>query len=617
MNKITFPLKARMQGAAVADLQDALQLLLERRVLLRDDEGARREQSALLQRERAAQTYGPATAKLVSIFQEERRLGGGGAVDEPTARALNALIDELITPVQPPPVQPGTPATQRRIEGHIVLQHGLPAEQLKLRLYRLDFGGKATLLNETTTAAGGQYAFNYDPGGKGASLEVRAVKAANEEIPLSQPLNDLGGEPRELNLLAPSALQPLAAEYRRLSADLTPLVGQMTRLAEAKENKERQDLTVLNRTTGWDARLIALAATSEKLSADADVKLPQEALYGLLRAGLPSDKLMLAQVEPDVAELALKTVRDAGIVELTDQKIGEFKKQFGDFATKLRLNIPAPGARSTYGDLLKGSGLSAEVQAKFAAVYLSHRGNASQLWDEARRAGLDDAQIGKLRLQGKLAFLAGNSEGMTARLMNKQISDPAQLVEQDFHRADTWAAEVLAQSGIPSERRDNLTDADKQKLEAEIPAAYMGEKIEERLALYAEDMARKVRRSYPTQVLGRLIEQDHIKVPAARAATVNLMKSAAGHGFRLGETPVGAFLNTHPEARGGMADADFHAAQEQVKTLQRVYQITPSNEAMPVLMSLGMTSAFDVMAYAEEVFVDLYVAKYEEMYADT
>mgnify|MGYP001562357018 CR=1 FL=1 len=40
MNKITFPLKQRMQGAAVADLQDALQLLLDRGVLLRDDEAA-------------------------------------------------------------------------------------------------------------------------------------------------------------------------------------------------------------------------------------------------------------------------------------------------------------------------------------------------------------------------------------------------------------------------------------------------------------------------------------------------------------------------------------------------------------------------------------------------
>ncbi|MEQ1844079.1 MAG: neuraminidase-like domain-containing protein [Nitrospira sp.] len=701
-------MKPRAQGQTVADLQAALQLLLDRNVVLANDEAARRELSTLLQRERTEQVYAKATQKLVNLFQEQRRLQGSGEMDEPTANALNALLKDwgLLEQTDAPkafvvsgvvgredglPLQgvpvcavheaeravirlgedttdaegrytiryellPGVDginlrvtvfdvdgklllstevirnakpleiidlnipiarktAVQRRIEGQIMLQHGLPAEQLKLRLYRLDFGGKKTLLDETTTLAGGEYAFTYDSGGKAASLEVRAVKGANEELPLSKPLNDLSGESRAvLNLIAPGALQPLAAEYRRLSADLTPHVGDMTKLADARENNERQDLTVLNRATGWDARLIALAATTERLSAHADVQLPKESVYGLLRAGLPSDKLMLAQVEPDVAEQALKTVRDAGIVELTDQQIGDFKTQFATFANTVRMNIPAPGSRSTYGQLLKGSGLSAEAQTKFAPVYLRHRGDASQLWDEARKAGLDDAQVGKLQLQGKLAFLAGNSEGMTARLMQKPINDPVQLVEQDFHRAESWVAEVLMQAGIPLDRRSNLTEADKKKLDTEVPAAYAGEKVEDRLTSYAEDMARKVRLSYPTQVVGSLIEQDEIKLPAARDATVTLMKNAAGQGFRLGATPVATFLKAHGGVTAGMADNDVQVAQQQMKMLQRIYQITPSNEAMPVLMSLGMISGYDVVAYPEPAFIELYDSKYLELY---
>ncbi len=380
-------------------------------------------------------------------------------------------------------------------------------------------------------------------------------------------------------------------------------MGELNKLADARETAERQDLTQLNRATGSDARLIALAATTERLSADPEVKLPQEAVYGLLRAGLPSDKLLLAQVEPDVAEKALETVRDAGIVELSDQRIGQFTEQFATFANKVRLAIPAPGSRSTYGELLKASGLPDDAQAKFGPVYLRHRGDAAQMWDAARKAGLDDAQIGKLQLQGKFAFLAGNSEAMTARLMQKPIDDPARLVEQDFHRADQWKAEARALAGN-----------DEQKLAALIPAAYAGEKVEDRLDAYAEDMARKVRLSYPTQVVGRLIEQDELKLPKAREATVKLLKGAAGQGFRLGETPVTAFLEAHAGVREGLSKAEFHPAQQQLKTLQRVYQITPSNKAMPVLMSLGMTSAYDVMAYAEVEFMELYAAKYLELY---
>ncbi len=708
MNKITFPLKQVMQGAVVTDLQDALQLCLDRRVLLAADDAARREMSEALARERIGQTYRDATAKLVSLFQDARSLPANGEVDEPTAKALNDLLQQLgmfdvpsatavhvvsgevrredglpaqgvrmrafhetehgaillgenVTDAQGRytiryEVLPGVggtnlrvsaegddgallqssdatrnakpleiidltlpvdrkPAGQRWIEGQVMLQHGLPAAHLKLRLFRLDFGGKATLLNETTTLASGRYAFQYDSDGKAASLQVRVVNVAGEEIPLSQPLNDRSGESRtRLNLVAPGTLQPQAAEYRRLAGDLTAQIGAMTKLADARENSDRQDLTVLNRATGWDARLIALAATTERLSADADVQLPQEVVYGLLRAGLPSSKLTLAQVEPDAAEQALKAVRAAGIVELSDAQIAEFKTKFSTFATKVRLNIPAPGSGATYGQLLGASGLSPEVQAKFAPVYLGHRGNGAQLWEEAREAGLNDPQIRKLQLQGKLAFLAGNSEGMTARLMLKGIDDPAQLVEQNFYRADAWVNDVLAHAGIPLTRRDNLTEADKKKLDAEVPTRYAGEKVEDRLHAYARDMARKVSRSYPTQVIGRLIEQDAIKLPASRDQTVALLKNAAGQGFRLGQTPVEGFLRTHKGVRAGVTDADFQSAQDQVKTLQRVYQITPSNEAMPVLLGLKMTSAYDVMAYPEAEFTALYEDKYIELY---
>jgi len=505
----------------------------------------------------------------------------------------------------------GIPATERRIDGRVILDHGLPAEQLRLRLYRREFGGKTTLLSETTTMPGGQYTFDYsiESDGKAMmSLEVRAINGANEEISLSKPFNShADGANAVLNLVAPGTLQPLSAEYRRLSADLTPHVGQMTMLADAQENDERQDVTVLNRATGWDARLIALASIAQRLSADIDVKLPEEAVYGLLRAGLPSDKLMLAQVGANVAEEALKRVRDAGIVDLNDQQISEFKQQFETFSDKVHLAVPAPGSRSTYSELLKASGLPDDVQAKFAKVYLNHQGDPAQLWESARKAGLDDTQIGRLQVEGKLAFLANNSQEMTARLMKIQINDPAQLVEQNFYKEDQWKAEIKALAGN-----------DEERLSALIPAAYAGDKVEDRLNAYAKDMARKVRLSYPTQVLGRMVEQDAadpFKLGAARAGTAKLLKKAAGQGFRLGRTPVEMFFKSHVGAATDMADDEFKVALEHMKKLQRIYQITPTNEAMPVLLSLGMTSAYDIMAFSEDEFVERYVDKYGELYA--
>jgi hypothetical protein len=723
MNPITFPLRVRMKRPEVGDLQAAFRLLLDRGILLGGEEAARRELSQQFEEERASQTYGAVTSKLVSRFREERGLPAGNDVDESTAASLNQLLRELgVLDKEPTPAESGSldsryalvcrivdarrqPIAGLRVEawrqdpksppdllsepvitgkdgvaifrfrksdlaelsgergpdvyfkvyrgeiglehvlpeirtddgvirnfrprrepilllverhyavsGTIIQENGLPADKLALSVHNLAFGGDSRLLGSPVTDAEGRYVLAYAPGPGAVNLEIRTKDPHDpaKTIPLARPR--FAARPLEvLNLVAPAT--PLEPEYRRLSADLTPHVGELRQLAQAREDKERHDLTVLNRATGWDARLIGLAAVTERLVAESETKLPREAVYGLLRAGLPSDKLMLSQLEPDVAEKALKTVRDAGIVGLSDQDISQFKEQFQRFANAVRLSMPAPGSNSTYGALLKSSGLPQEAQDKFVPVYLKHRKDGAGIWEEARKAGLDEGQVRTLRLQGKLAFLGGNSEAMTTRLMGKRMDDPVELVEKDLHRAEAWVTEILDQAGIPVDRRDALTDADRKAVDDVIPPAYTGEKTEARLSMYAEDMARKVRLSYPTQVVTRLIETDAaFKLPAAGSATVTLLKNASKQGFRLGETPVVAFLKGHPTATAGMQIEEARAAERQLQMLQRVYQVTPSNEAMPVLINLGMTSAYDIMAYSETAFVELFNAKYTEVH---
>ena len=102
MNKVTFPLKLRMKRPEVGNLQATLQQLLDRDAILANDEGARKELSVELKKEKAEQVYGKATCKLVTIFQEERKLQVSGVVDEPTANALNAFL--RVWDLLPPPV---------------------------------------------------------------------------------------------------------------------------------------------------------------------------------------------------------------------------------------------------------------------------------------------------------------------------------------------------------------------------------------------------------------------------------------------------------------------------------------------------------------------------------
>jgi peptidoglycan hydrolase-like protein with peptidoglycan-binding domain len=127
MNKITFPLKLRMKSDAVADLQDALQVFLDQAILLAQDEPARQALSEALKSERTKQTYGKATKQLVSLLQEQQHLQASGEVDEPTAKAINNLLQ-----------QRGLLASAGRT--HLITRLGV--RRLNLPLDRLN--GKAT-----------------------------------------------------------------------------------------------------------------------------------------------------------------------------------------------------------------------------------------------------------------------------------------------------------------------------------------------------------------------------------------------------------------------------------------------------------------------------------------
>jgi hypothetical protein len=92
-----------------------------------------------------------------------------------------------------------------------------------------------------------------------------------------------------------------------------------------------------------------------------------------------------------------------------------------------------------------------------------------------------------------------------------------------------------------------------------------------------------------------------------RATTADL-------GFSLGRTPLNKFLKDNGGTLfQGVPDDRAAAATTEVKKLQRLYQVTPSGEAMKVLLDCGFTSAHQVTAMSREKFVDRYGGVFPSM----
>ena len=544
--------------------------------------------------ETSASVFGAGTADAVKQFQIASKLPPTGMVDAATQTMLNNAAAAAA-------------ASQASMSGQITLDYGLPADAVTVRLYSIGYGGVATKLAEAKTDANGVYSLAYTAPATASNPEVRAVNAQGQETTISSIIYNAGAR-AILNLVAPASVQPLTAEFTRLSSDVQTAIGGtgVANLANAQENSTQQDLTLLNSSTGWDARLLALAATAAKQASVTG--LGSDVLYGLYRTGLPTDPGLLALIPAATIATALNRVAQAGIVSLTAQQITAAQTAFTTFATKTNLAIKIPGAPSSLGDLLTPVVTNTTQQASFIQTFLDPTKDDADLWTSAASAGIPAAQVASLQLQGKLAFLTLNNASLVQKVQQMlapaaattgaatSAVDPGALADADFHIDATWISAV-----------NSIAGTDTQKLQSLIPANYAGGTPSNQLAAYAADMARKVRVSFPTRVIARMATTGTLGLDKTTSPKVGtFLKAADAAGYQLGSTPLNSFFKNLP-ASIAAPDAVTVAS---VKTLHRLYQITPSNESLQSAVKLGFNSARDIAAYTQGDFLGRFGASF-------
>ena len=392
------------------------------------------------------------------------------------------------------------------MSGRVHLDSGQVAAGMRLRVYTIGFGG-AILVGEATTDGAGRYEIAAEAGVASGPVEIRAVAADGTERTLTTPVRGS----RLLNLVAPAELAAsMGSEHRRLLSDLTPhLRGRP--LATAREGGGDRDLTVLREATGWDARLIALAARAEQLAEQTGVS--SEALYTMLRAGLPDRPEDLALVAEGRVAAALAKGVAAGVAALAPAEQQAAVGRWRTFARAVRREQAAPGMLHGHGAMLASAGLARpEQQDAFDSVMEAHAGDPAAMWGAAERAGLP---VANLRLTGKLGYLTRNNAWLTDRLRQRVTATGGlrqALVADGLYRPDRWQ-DMLRE----------LSRGDEATLAGLIPPAYAGDSAANRLQAYSNDLARRVRLAYPTEVVAARIGTSEFTLgprhDAARAAT--------------------------------------------------------------------------------------------------
>jgi hypothetical protein len=173
-------------------------------------------------------------------------------------------------------------------------------------------------------------------------------------------------------------------------------------------------------------------------------------------------------------------------------------------------------------------------------------------------------------------------------------------VDRDLYLADGWKTRLMAVA--------KNTDQDPQRL---VPSTYLVEKagLADSLDAYANDLARKVRMSYPTQVVGRMLATNQLQLNGGKdnQSVQAFLHNATPLGFALGRSVIDSFISTHKaQIFPGATPEQIAATTQQVKTLQRLYQITPTNDSLKIMLQVGFTSAYDVVAHPYDDFIRYY-----------
>ena len=582
MKKITSNLQPGTQGDSVADLQDALLFLIERNVIktsLPPNRPTADELETLttrLKQERLESTFRDATQQVVRYFQNQQGLGDhlAGIVEQKTAGAINKLLRELGALA---------PAVSFRVSGRVYSTDRAGVGDLQVRAVDKN-AGPDVVLAEGKTDDAGRYTLSY-------STEALSKAAPDLQVRIATGDTFLGASDVRYNATPSETLDvvlPAKTSVALLSEHAT-LIGSIAahyagRLKDLQESDDRSDVTYLANKTGWDARAVVLAALADQFSARTVPEsggapaIAPEFFYALFRAGLPANDADIYRADAKTVAAIWSRAAGQGVIpQSLVSAIPAAAAAFEHLSAGQLLTAPAPVGVSSLTQLLTSSRLTTTQQELFARLYVANGGDSSAFWQAAADAFGADVVKG-LQLDGKLAFLTRNNAPLIEALRGvvgpEGLTDPIELAHAGYHRAAKWRE--LLTAGIP------------------VPSEIPGDTADAKRANYADILAAQIRVSYPTAAVAEMVKSGDLPVKTPDQVQGFLTEHQGR--FEISAQPVEQFV----------AQNNIQAAPEtvaEVKRLQRVYQITPSDQAMAGLLKQGIDTAYQIVRFDKTTFV--------------
>ncbi len=455
--------------------------------------------------------------------------------------------------------------------------------------------GKDIQLAKGETEKDGSYKIQYKTKSSTERLDIQvhlvAVQKEKEQI-LAKSTIRYNAKPVEEELDIVVSVEKLPKsnpEYTRLLTKLKDQLAVKTEaelaktLAALKEDDDQQDITYLANKTGWDARLVAMIALSHEKSAETE--LPAPLYYAMYRAAISTGETVLSNINAHTVNKIWKKTIEQNIIDAAwEDQLEKYLDLFKKTSTKIQLNDENSGGVSSMNQMLSLSLQDDNQKQEFAARYFNQNPEDGNFWEGIEEKFGPDLKK-QLQLDGKLGVLTLNNAPLIKKLRDQEsiTKDPIELVRNGFYIISTWEKLIKEyEIPLPKDLPDD-TDADKQKI-------------------YAASMAQQLKASYPTTVLTvQVNDQEFTLDKADSRAQVAGFLDEYQEAFIIGKQPVTQFIQ---EKELAIEEPVVH----ELKRLERLYQMSPSDEAMKILSNTGIDSAHAAVQMGEDVVISKLVS---------
>lgn len=407
-----------------------------------------------------------------------------------------------------------------------------------------------TLLGSASTDDAGRYSIRYRLQGKQrADLQVRVLDVTSAVIYDARPLETV-------DVVVPAGDVPRATEYERLLRAVQPHLK-----TTALDRLTPEAVSYVANKSGWDPRAVAMAAQAARLAGS--TQIPAAHYYALFRSGAAGDDTSLSRLSTAYVEQALRSALESKVIPADagiDASVAAIREQ----SAPLLMTVKPTGAVSSLGEMLDVR-LEAAQKPKFVELYQTHGHEPEALWSSLAENGFAPETIAALQTDGKLGYLTRHNAPLVARLRQSvEIADAADLPRAGLYKAEAWT----------------------QLIGDNVPEGITAE-------AYAAGLAAQVNLSFPTLVTAEMVRRNEVSLPADSAPEVARF---------LGEHPAHTIGVEPVNTWAGYAQLS-PAGQTGAQLVERMYQISPSNESMAALSRFGLHSAYQVVSHSPETFL--------------